>query len=277
MIELSHITKQYTRNSAPAVKDLSFRVEEGSVCGLLGRNGAGKSTTLNILTGCLAPNDGKVIVGTGKDAAELYEEPLKAKAKIGYAPEIPPLYPDMTLFEYLCFAARAKGVSEPRREAERCMKLTATGSYADSLLRTLSKGTRQRVGVAQAILGDPPILILDEPSIGLDPEQIARLRNLIADLGKNHTILLSSHILSEITLLCDHIVLLKEGELAFNGVPEEMLRQTGKSSLEEAFLDLTKGTDEEDEEDEEDTEEAEEESAKEKPAKPRRKNRRGRR
>ena len=170
---------------------------------------------------------------------DLLEDPTDAKRRIGYAPENPPLYPDMTLSEYLLFVARAKSVRAPKEETARIMEKTNLARYASVRLAALSKGSRQRAGLAQALIGDPDILILDEPSIGLDPEQITRLRAWIAELGKTHTILLSSHILSEITLLCGRILLLSEGRLVADDTPGGLLARSGKTSLEDAFLSLT--------------------------------------
>ena len=244
MIAVSHLSKRYPGAAAPALDDLSFTVGKGEICGLLGRNGAGKSTTLNILTGCLAPSSGHVKI----DGIDLWEDPVPAKRKIGYAPERPPLYPDMTLREYLTFVCRAKSVADPRAEAARVMEATALSRHADSRLAILSKGNRQRAGLVQALIGDPPILILDEPAIGLDPEQITRLRSLITSLRTGHTILLSSHILSEVSLLCSRIVLLSQGRLAADDTPEGLLSKSGRKTLEEAFLALTSdGPDEDDE------------------------------
>ena len=235
MISVSHLCKTYPGADTPSVDDLTFHIGKAEVCGLLGRNGAGKSTTLNLLTGCLAPTSGSIcIAGT-----DLLEDPTDAKRRIGYAPENPPLYPDMTLSEYLLFVARAKSVRAPKEETARIMEKTNLARYASVRLAALSKGSRQRAGLAQALIGDPDILILDEPSIGLDPEQITRLRAWIAELGKTHTILLSSHILSEITLLCGRILLLSEGRLVADDTPGGLLARSGKASLEDAFLSLT--------------------------------------
>ena len=235
MIAVSHLSKRYPGADTLSLDDVSFTVSEGEICGLLGRNGAGKSTTLNILTGCLAPSSGHVEI----DGIDLWTDPVQAKRKIGYAPELPPLYPDMRLFEYLVFVCRAKSVSNPGEEAERVMEVTSMTRYASSRLAILSKGNRQRAGLAQALIGDPTILILDEPANGLDPEQNARLRALIAELGKKHTILLSSHILSEVSLLCGRIVLLSQGRLAAEDTAEGLKKRAGKDTLEEAFLALT--------------------------------------
>ncbi|MDY5015141.1 MAG: ABC transporter ATP-binding protein [Eubacteriales bacterium] len=262
MIQASHLSKRYPGAASPALDDVSFTVGRGEVCGLLGRNGAGKSTTLNLLTGCLAPTAGRVTVG----GVDLLDDPIAAKRRLGYAPEQPPLYPDMTLLEYLVFAAEAKRLPHAGEEAERVMEETALTRRRGDLLRTLSKGNRQRAGIAQALLGDPPILILDEPSIGLDPEQITKLRALIASLGKDRTVLLSSHILSEITLLCGRILLLSCGRLVADGTPEQVIAQSGKKTLEEAFLALTADTPSE----EDDRDDAEDEP-------PRRRGRKGRR
>ncbi len=235
MISVSHLCKTYPGVDTPSVDDLTFHIGKATVCGLLGRNGAGKSTTLNLLTGCLAPTSGSIRIA----GADLQEDPTTAKRRIGYAPELPPLYPDMTLSEYLVFVARAKSVRAPKAEAARVMEKADLTRFASVRLAALSKGSRQRAGLAQALIGDPDILILDEPSIGLDPEQIARLRAWIAELGKTHTVLLSSHILSEITLLCGRILLLSEGKLVADETPDGLLKKSGKATLEEAFLALT--------------------------------------
>ena len=192
MIEVSHLTKRYGNNLA--VSDLTFTIEKGQIYGFLGPNGAGKSTTMNIMTGCLAASSGDVKI----DGYDIFEQPLEAKKRIGYLPELPPLYMDRTPREYLTFVARAKGIakSEITSQIARVMEVTQITDVADRLCKFLSKGYRQRVGIAQAILGDPAIIILDEPTVGLDPRQIIEIRNLIRKLGEDHTVLLSSHILS---------------------------------------------------------------------------------
>jgi ABC-2 type transport system ATP-binding protein len=235
LITTQNITKTYRRYNRPALDSVSFHIARGTVCGLLGQNGAGKSTTLNLLTGCLIPDAGKIFI----DGIDLSADPLQAKRRIGYAPENPPLYPDMTLGEYLTFVARAKGCKDIPAETARVMRLTETEPMRTRLLKTLSKGYRQRAGLAQALVGDPDILILDEPTIGLDPRQITAMRTLVAELGRTKTILLSSHILSEITLLCGQIIILAQGKLVADDTPEGILKNTGCAALEDAFLKLT--------------------------------------
>ena len=209
MIQVSNLTKQY--GSHTAVDCLSFTMESGQIHGFLGPNGAGKSTTMNMITGCLSPTGGDVWL----DGVNIFDEPEKVKGKIGYLPEIPPVYPEMTPREYLSFVAGLKGI--PRKEipgaVEKSMEATRITSMADRLIGNLSKGYRQRVGISQAILGDPEIVILDEPTVGLDPRQILQIRTLIKELGKKHTVILSSHILSEIQAVCDHITIIAGGKL----------------------------------------------------------------
>ena len=216
MIEASHLTKRY--GGHPALSDVSFTVPEGRITGLLGPNGAGKFTTMNILTGCLAPSSGTVKI----DGVDILDEPLRAKKSLGYLPEIPPLYPDRTPEEYLRFVARAKGISDTDRELNRVMALTEVTPVCHRLIGNLSKGYRQRVGLAQAILGDPRLIILDEPTVGLDPLQITQIRALIRELGKNRTVILSSHILSEVQAVCDNILILSRGRLAAQGTPAQL-------------------------------------------------------
>lgn len=209
MIEVKNLTKKYGLNTA--VKDLSFTIEKGGICGFLGPNGAGKSTTMNIITGCLAANEGSVTIG----GYDITDEPLKAKKLIGYLPENPPLYNDMSVKEYLTFVARAKKIpkSDIPSAIEYVMNRTSIFDVKDRLSANLSKGYRQRVGIAQAMLGDPEVIILDEPTVGLDPKQIIEIRELISELGKNHTVILSSHILSEIQEVCDRAVIIANGRV----------------------------------------------------------------
>ncbi len=212
MIEVKHLSKKYGTNLA--VDDLSFTVESGKIYGFLGPNGAGKSTTMNIITGCLAPTSGEVFIC----GHSIIEEPVEAKSHIGYLPELPPLYTDMTPREYLTFVAEAKGVSktELADEVALAMKETAITNVADRLIRNLSKGYRQRVGIAMAMLGDPDIIILDEPTVGLDPQQIIEIRELIKHLGEDRTVILSSHILAEVASVCDNIIVISRGKLVAN-------------------------------------------------------------
>lgn len=239
MIEVSHLSKSY--GSRPAVQDLSFTVPDGQIYGLLGPNGAGKSTIMNILTGYLSATSGQVTVA----GHPLPEEADAAKACVGYLPEQPPLYPEMTVQEYLTFAAELKGVKKAERKEQVCRAARRTGLEAvlPRLIRSLSKGYKQRVGIAQALLGSPRLIILDEPMVGLDPAQVIEIRKLIRELGRAHTVILSSHILSEVQAVCQQILILSKGHLAAVGSLEE-LTADGKS-LEEVFLELTDGEPEE--------------------------------
>lgn len=239
MIEVSHLTKQYGNHLA--VDDVSFTVADGQICGLLGPNGAGKSTIMNILTGYLSATSGQVTVA----GHPLPEEADAAKACVGYLPEQPPLYPEMTVHEYLTFAAELKGVKKAERKEQVCRAARRTGleTVLPRLIRSLSKGYKQRVGIAQALLGSPRLIILDEPTVGLDPAQVIEIRKLIRELGRAHTVILSSHILSEVQAVCQQILILSKGHLAAAGSLEE-LTADGKS-LEEVFLELTDGEPEE--------------------------------
>lgn len=239
MIEVSHLTKQYGNHLA--VDDVSFTVADGQICGLLGPNGAGKSTIMNILTGYLSATSGQVTVA----GHPLPEEADAAKACVGYLPEQPPLYPEMTVQEYLTFAAELKGVKKAERKEQVCRAARRTGLEAvlPRPIRSLSKGYKQRVGIAQALLGSPRLIILDEPTVGLDPAQVIEIRKLIRELGRAHTVILSSHILSEVQAVCQQILILSKGHLAAAGSLEE-LTADGKS-LEEVFLELTDGEPEE--------------------------------
>lgn len=209
IVEVSHLTKKYGKHTA--LEDISFCVEEGQIYGFLGPNGAGKSTTMNIMTGYLAATDGEVLI-SGHD---IMREPEEAKRHIGYLPEVPPVYPDMTVSEYLRFAAELKGIPKADRKQKiaEVMELTRVSEVSGRLIKNLSKGYRQRVGLAQAVLGEPDVIILDEPMNGLDPRQIIEMRDLIKDLGRRHTVILSSHILSEISAVCDHIMIISGGKL----------------------------------------------------------------
>ena len=218
MIEIDHLTKRY--GSHTALSDLSLTVEPGQIYGFLGPNGAGKSTTMNIMTGCLAATEGTVRI----DGYDIFEEPAKAKALIGYLPEQPPVYPDMTPLEYLDFVARAKGVDRSARQSQldRAMEVTQIQGVKDRLIKNLSKGYKQRVGIAQALLGEPHVIILDEPTVGLDPIQIIEIRDLIQALGEEHTVILSSHILSEVRAVCRQIMILSRGRLVASDTPDNL-------------------------------------------------------
>ena len=239
MIEVSHLTKKYGHRLA--VEDVSFAVADGGVCGLLGPNGAGKSTIMNILTGYLSATSGQVTVAEHP----LPEEADAAKKCVGYLPEQPPLYPEMTVQEYLDFAAELKGVKKAERKEQVCSAARRTGleKVLPRLIRSLSKGYRQRVGIAQALLGSPKLIILDEPTVGLDPAQVIEIRKLIRELGQAHTVILSSHILSEVQAVCQQVLILSKGRLAASGSLQE-LTADGRS-LEEVFLELTGGETEE--------------------------------
>ena len=218
MIEVNHLTKRYGDHTA--VSDLSFTIEKGQIYGFLGPNGAGKSTTMNIMTGCLAATGGEVKIG----GFDIFEQAKEAKKLIGYLPEQPPVYLDRTPREYLHFVAEAKRLPKAQRtaEVERVMALTGTADVADRLIKHLSKGYRQRVGIAQALLGDPEIIILDEPTVGLDPIQIKEIRDLIISLKDQHTVILSSHILSEVQAVCQTILIIAHGKLVACDTPENL-------------------------------------------------------
>lgn len=218
MIEVKNLVKKYGNHLA--VDHLDFTVEKGQIYGFLGPNGAGKSTTMNIITGYISATEGQVIV----NGHDIFEEPEEAKKAIGYLPELPPLYMDMTPKEYLQFAAELKKIPKEQRNTmiEEVMELTKIESVQNRLIKNLSKGYRQRVGLAQAILGYPEIIILDEPTVGLDPKQIIEIRDLIKGLSKKHTVILSSHILSEVSALCDYVLIISNGKLVASDTPEHL-------------------------------------------------------
>lgn len=229
MIEVKNLVKKYGDHLA--VDHLSFHVEKGQIYGFLGPNGAGKSTTMNIMTGYIASTDGEVII----NGHNILEEPEEAKKCIGYLPEQPPLYFDMTVKEYLKFAAELKKVPRDRRENQikDVTKMVGITNMQERLIKNLSKGYRQRVGLAQAILGYPEIIILDEPTVGLDPKQIIEIRELIRKLAKNHTIILSSHILSEVSEVCDYILIINNGKLVASDTTDNLEKMTmGSNTLE---------------------------------------------
>ncbi len=224
MIKVRNLSKTYVKNKA--LDNISFTLEEGEILGFLGPNGAGKSTTMNIITGYLSGDEGSVEI----DGVNIMEDPVRAKKKIGYLPEQPPLYNDMTVQKYLEFMFRLKKVRKPMKEhiAEICEMVKIT-DVCERIIKHLSKGYRQRVGLAQALLGYPQVLILDEPTVGLDPQQIIEIRKLIRDLSKEHTIILSSHVLSEIQAVCDKIIVINHGKIIARGLTAEMT-QTGDST-----------------------------------------------
>lgn len=229
MIEVKNLVKKY--GSHTAVDHLSFQIEKGHIYGLLGPNGAGKSTTMNIMTGYLGATEGEVII----NGHDILKEPEEAKKAVGYLPEMPPLYMDMTVKEYLMFAAELKKVKKQGRndEVNKVMKMIRIFDVKDRLIKNLSKGYRQRVGLAQAVLGFPEIIILDEPTVGLDPKQIIEIRELIRELAKEHTVILSSHILAEVREVCDYIMIIAKGKLVASDTPENLERQMGgKDSVE---------------------------------------------
>ena len=218
MITVEHLTKCY--GDFVAVSDLSFKIDEGHVYGFLGPNGAGKSTTMNIMTGCLSATEGRIRI----NGYDIFEEPEQAKRMIGYLPEQPPLYMNETPAEYLRFVGEAKGLKglQLKRQVEEAAGQTKIEHVMDRLISTLSKGYRQRVGIAQALLGNPRVIILDEPTAGLDPIQIIEIRELIRQLGENHTVILSSHILSEVQAICEKVLIISKGKLAAFDKPENL-------------------------------------------------------
>ena len=230
MIEVKNLVKDYGKHHA--VKDISFSVPDGQIVGLLGPNGAGKSTTMNIMTGYISATSGEVKIG----GYDILEQPLQAKKLIGYLPEIPPLYEDMTVEEYLNFICDLKGIRKKTEKESSINEVTEAVKISDMkkrLIKNLSKGYKQRVGLAQALIGNPPLLILDEPTVGLDPNQIIEIRSLIKSLGEKHTIILSSHILSEISEVCEYIFIISRGQLAAEGTDTQLVEQmAGENNLE---------------------------------------------
>ena len=226
MIEIENVTKRY--GAQLALDGVSFRVEKGEILGFLGPNGAGKSTAMNILTGYISATEGNVRI----DGIDMLKEPEAAKKKIGYLPEIPPLYLDMTVEEYLKFVHRIKKVKADAIEPSmaRIMSLVKISDVRKRLIKNLSKGYKQRVGLAQAIVGDPEVLVLDEPTVGLDPKQIIEIRNLIQQIGKTHTIILSSHILSEVSAICHRVLIINKGRIVASGTPEELSKRVNNSN-----------------------------------------------
>ncbi len=224
MIQVENLVKRYGNHLA--VDHLNFTIEKGKIYGFLGPNGAGKSTTMNIMTGYLAASEGSVII----DGHDILQEPEEAKKRIGYLPELPPLYMEMTVLEYLEFAAELKKIPEEERESQlaQVMEMVQLMEVKNRLIQNLSKGYRQRVGLAQAILGFPEIIILDEPTVGLDPKQIIEIRSLIRKLAEQHTVILSSHILAEVREVCDYIIIIANGKLVASDTPERLEESLGE-------------------------------------------------
>lgn len=225
MIEVSNLYKNY--GSRTALHGISFSVADGEILGFLGPNGAGKSTTMNILTGCITPTGGKALI----NGVDILDDPMRAKKDIGYLPEIPPLYPDMTVDEYLNFVYGLKKCSYPKNShLGEIRELTGVEDVRNRVIRNLSKGYRQRVGLAQALVGNPQTIVLDEPTVGLDPKQIIEIRSLIRKLGKNHTVILSSHILSEVQATCDKIVVIDKGKLVAFDTAENLSKKLSRDN-----------------------------------------------
>jgi ABC-2 type transport system ATP-binding protein len=226
VIEVQHLTKRYGR--VTAVDDVSFRVERGEILGFLGPNGAGKTTTMRILTGYMPATEGKAIVA----GFDVFDQPIEAKRRTGYLPETPPLYPDMSVVEYLGFVAKIKGVppAERRQRVQQAMERTRVADMANRLCAKLSKGYRQRVGLAQALIHNPDVLILDEPTAGLDPKQIIETRQLIKDLAGDHTVILSTHILPEVSQTCERVVIINKGRVVAIDTPDNLTARLGGSS-----------------------------------------------
>lgn len=226
MIEVKNLVKRYGNHLA--LDDVSFKIEKGEVIGFLGPNGAGKSTTMNIITGYLSSTQGDVLV----DGISILDEPEKAKAKIGYLPEIPPLYVDMTVEEYLSFVCDLKKVKGDKKEEmlARIMKQVRITDVRKRLIRNLSKGYRQRIGIAQALVGDPEVLILDEPTVGLDPKQITEVRDLVKSLSEDHTLIISSHILAEVQAVCDRVIIINRGRIIATDTPDNLAKNAIKNN-----------------------------------------------
>ena len=221
MIEVTDLVRRYGPHTA--VDHASFKIEKGEIVGFLGPNGAGKSTTMNILTGYLSSTEGIVKI----DGQDILEYPTEIKRKIGYLPENPPLYQDMTVSEFLSFSGEIKGIpkSEKKERMKKVMETVGVNDVSSRLIKNLSKGYKQRVGLAQAMIGDPQVLILDEPTAGLDPKQILEMRDLIIELGKDHTIILSSHILGEVSAVCKRVLIINHGKIVADDTPENLARR----------------------------------------------------
>lgn len=231
MIEIIGVTKVFGNKTA--VDNLTFTVADGEIMGFLGPNGAGKSTTMNILTGYLSATSGKAVI----NGTDVFEDPKKAKKNIGFLPEQPPLYQDMTVLEYLKFVYDLRGATLPRKaHLDEVCEMTGITDVKNRVIKNLSKGYRQRVGIAQAIVGDPKVLIFDEPTVGLDPNQIVEIRALIKKLGKKHTVILSTHILSEVQAVCDRILIINKGKIVADSPTKDLLKNTATTLRYRAIL-----------------------------------------
>lgn len=232
MIEIQNLTKRY--GQITAVNNISFTVDKGEILGFLGPNGAGKSTTMNIITGYIPSTEGTVKV----DGYDILESPREVKKRIGFLPEQPPVYMDMTVIDYLNFVADLKKVDKKQKRSQisDIMELVKIGDHRNRLIKNLSKGYKQRVGLAQALVGSPEVLILDEPTVGLDPKQITEIRDLIKSLGEKHTVILSSHILSEVRAVCDHVMIISHGELVASDTPDNLERYFAGSTTVELLV-----------------------------------------
>ena len=226
MIQIENITKKY--GSFTAVNNISFKIEEGEIVGFLGPNGAGKSTTMNMITGFIEPTSGKIIV----DGYDISKKPKKAKGQIGYMPEGVPLYNDLTVKEFVTYMAELKGVEskEVKEKVKKVLEEIGLIEVENKLNKNLSRGYRQRVSMAGALVGDPKVIILDEPTVGLDPRQVTEIRSLIKELGKNHTVILSSHILSEVSQICDRVIIINKGEIVAIDTPENLEKKVEKDN-----------------------------------------------
>lgn len=225
MIEVKHLTKQY--GTRKAIDDISFSINQGEVIGFLGPNGAGKTTTMNIMTGFIAATSGDVTI----NGIDVVAEPEQAKANIGYLPDTPPVYGDMRVIEYLNFVADIKGVKKGRKEMlQYVMEQVSIDDISRRLIKNLSRGYKQRVGLAQAMVGEPKVIIMDEPTIGLDPKQIIEMRDVVKNLGKKHTVILSSHIMQEVSAVCDRVMIINKGKIVATGTPETLSSELTKGA-----------------------------------------------
>ena len=219
MIEVKHLTKRY--GTRLAVDNISFKASAGEIVGLLGPNGAGKTTTMRILTGFMAPNGGSATIA----GYDVMRDSVKARSQVGYLPERVPVYPDMTVHGYVTFWAKLRGARNPRAQADQALERVQLSDRRNTLIRNLSKGMRQRLGLAQALVHNPPVIILDEPTIGIDPQQVIEVRDAVRQLGQDHTVLLSTHILSEAEQVCDRVIIINKGHIVAQGKPTELRRK----------------------------------------------------